>query len=429
MSQLAASETSRGPTRPQDLSVEFYEEPDAVAIHKRRGGGPSGFLALWLIGWTVGCFVVLVAVLDDPSPLMFAFAIPFWASWLLVAALLVWMWFGKETLLLRRHEALFLRTAFIRLTSRRVPRKEIRFFRECHTSFTENDEYLWGIEMVTLGKPVRFAFRLPDRERAWLIHQLNLFLDQTAPAGDSSSPATSAAALSLEKAADSPAAASLASADEDSLDDAEVLTLENTHANPPTDSRWQLIESVSQFDFEQRGRLHLGSIALLLFLNAFWNGIVSVFVLGLFGLMPFDNAPQGWEWWAMFVFLIPFEVIGLAFFAALMIGLLEPFRVTTWRFEQATIARRNRWPLFSRTRAWTVLTLDRLELRGQSDAAEPGFERFSKKNMGKSNETPFTLAFVTRENIDLCEIPELTEGEARWVARTILDRRANWFHN
>ncbi len=49
----------------------------------------------------------------------------------------------------------------------------------------------------------------------------------------------------------------------------------------------------------------MGAVAGLLFINAFWNGIVLVFVLALCGLMPMDDGPEGWEWWGMFVFLIP----------------------------------------------------------------------------------------------------------------------------
>src|SRR5262249_36595353 len=78
-------------------------------------------------------------------------------------------------------EAMFMRTAVIRLTSRVVPRREVQGFRECRSNYTENDVHLWGIEMLTLGKPVRFAFRLPDGERAWLIYQLNRFLQASGP--------------------------------------------------------------------------------------------------------------------------------------------------------------------------------------------------------------------------------------------------------
>src|SRR5438067_1848129 len=85
MNEPALPEMSRGPARPDRLTVDFYEGPDTLVVHKRRGGGPSVFLLLWLIAWTVGCVALLVHVLKEPSPGMFALAVPFWASWLFVA--------------------------------------------------------------------------------------------------------------------------------------------------------------------------------------------------------------------------------------------------------------------------------------------------------------------------------------------------------
>lgn len=409
-------DAARGPSRPEKLTVDFYEQSDALAIHKKRGGGPVVFLSLWLIGWTVGCVALLGAVIHAPAIGMFAFALPFWASWLFVAGVLAWSVFGKDTLLLRRDEAIFLRTALVKLSSRAVPRKEIQGFRECRSSHTENDEYLWGIEMVTLGKPVRFAFRLPDRERAWLIHQLNRFLETTDPRAPGDG-------LEIAETSDRPA---LAREDTCSAADGEPLTLERTFVDPPTDCDWRMVDDVGAFAYWQRGSLHLGTLAMLLFLNLFWNGIVSVFILSLFGLMPGGDAPQGGEWWGLFVFLIPFEAIGLGMFAGLVHALLEPSRHTLWRFEQSRIVRQTRWPIYSRTRAWDVLHLDRLELR-QHGCNGARRQQFLDIAGAAAAQAPFELAFVTLDNADLCEIDNLTEGEARWMARGVLERRPKWF--
>jgi hypothetical protein len=406
-------DVSQGPARPERLTVEFYEEPDTVVVHKRRGGGPWAFLLLWLLGWTVGCVLLLVQILKEPSLGMFAFAVPFWASWLLVAGLLVWMLFGKETLFLDRDEAIFRRTAFIRLSEIIVPRKEVQGFRECRSNHSENDKYLWGIEMVTLGKPVRFAFRLPDRERAWLIHQLNRFLEASGPDAP------------RQFLRPPPTIARNASSHESSFSKRapvapELLTFESTLAEPPTDCSWHLTEDSDAFALGQKGRLNIAALAILLFLNAFWNGIVSVFVMVLFGLMPINNAPQGWQWWGLFVFLIPFEAIGLVIFGALGFVVLEPWRRTAWRFDWDRIVRQTRWPVYCYTRAWQVLHLDRLELRRRrgSNSSAP---------TDLTGEMPFELAFVTSDNVDLCDIRKLTEGEARWLARIVLERRRNWF--
>ena len=222
MNELADSHAAPGPARPEKLSVDFYEEADGIAIHKRRGGGPGLFLLLWLTGWTVGCVVLVAQVIKEPAIGTFAFAVPFWASWLLVAGFLVWIQFGTETLLLRGDKVLFLRKAFITLSTRSVPRGEIQRFRECQSQHTENDQHLWGIEMVTIGKPLRFCFRLADQERDWLIHQLNLFLAATA-----SDPQPGASPL-LPEPPDETAAAGPATAEQPKA--REILAYETTLA-------------------------------------------------------------------------------------------------------------------------------------------------------------------------------------------------------
>jgi hypothetical protein len=181
MNEAVHSDAVRGPARPDSLTVDFYQEPDALVIRTRRGGGPWPFVLLWLIAWTAGCAALIIHLLHDPSLGMLLFALPFWASWLFVAGLLAWMMFGREALIVGPAAAVFVRTALVRLSTRVVPREEVQGFRACRSRHTENDESLWGIEMLTLGKPVRFAFQLPDREREWLLHQLNGFLATSLP--------------------------------------------------------------------------------------------------------------------------------------------------------------------------------------------------------------------------------------------------------
>ena len=113
-------------------------------------------------------------------------------------------------------------------------------------------------------------------------------------------------------------------------------------------------------------------------------------------------------------------------FVALVIVALEPYRYTIWRFEPSSIARKIRWPIYGHTRVWDVLRLSRLELR-YGGHVDRGIERLSNAPTNLSGETPFGLAFVSADNIDVCEIGNLTEGEARWIARVVLERRASWF--
>lgn len=393
------------PSRPETLTVVYLEEAGHLVIHKKRGCGSYWFLLLWLTGWTVGCIVLAVNIFSDPSLILFA--IPFWASWLVVASIVVWMRFGKETLIVGPDEVRFQRTAWIKLSTRVVPRAEVQSFQECRSSYTENDQYLWGIEMVTTGKPLRFAFRLPDRERAWLIHQLNRFIGST---GSGLEQPLSAQPF-MQRTGVVTAGPT-----------ARPLTYEETRPNPPFDCRWHMTEDFDDWIIERRGRLEWIAILGLLFINAFWNGIVSVFVLLLWGILPVNNAPQGWEWWGMFVFLIPFEVIGLAMFAALLMAFLEPFHEVTWRFERDTIGFTNRWPLIRRSKTWAMPDRVSLELRREAP------ENASASVASVLGDSPARqLTFVSPDKVDIVTINSLTEGEALWMARLVLDRRPQWF--
>ncbi len=408
----ASANDSPRPARPQRLTVDFYQEPDGILLRTRGGGGPQLFLMLWLTGWTVGCVVLIVHFLNEPSIGSFFFGVPFWVSWIAVFAMICWNRYGKETLLLRPDKAIFLRTVIVTLNSRAVPRSEIEGFRECRSIVQENDQYLWGIELVTLGKPVKLAFRLPDAERLWLVDQLNQYLTDTSADGAPLALATTAPTATPRRGAAS-----------NQLAGVQILTDERTLAEPPTDNRWGLTDDIASFELSTRGRFNIGSVLGMLFINAFWNGIVSVFVLALWGLMPGNHPrPAGVEWWGIFVFLIPFEVIGLVMLAALVMTLLEPLHVTRWIIDASAISREHRWLLVAFRRSWSVERLDRLELR-------PGNARLRSPKLSTSTDlsNQFQLALVAADNADVCTIDSLTKGEARWFGYLIRDRRSDWF--
>ncbi len=146
-------------TKPQALTVDFRESADGMAIIARQTNGGAGrFLLLWLIGWTVGCVFLVGLVSDNPSIGNLAFAVPFWAAWLAVSVILIWTFFGTETLLIRHDKVLFLRKAIMQLTTREVSVTDVTGIRSCRSRHQENDEYLWGIEVATVGRPIRFGF-------------------------------------------------------------------------------------------------------------------------------------------------------------------------------------------------------------------------------------------------------------------------------
>ncbi len=407
MSDQRNSRSTQIPTRPASLTVDLTQSPDGIAITTRQSrGAGGGFLLLWLIMWTVGCVFLAGTIIADPSLGTIMFAVPFFAAWLAVATFLVWSFFGTETLLVRRDRVLFLRKAFVQLTAKSIDAGDVQQFRTCRSSYQENDCYLWGIEVTTIGKPIRFGFRIPQQERLWLISELNAFLDLDGP--DAGSDTKTAATRQSESPVDSTR-----------------LTSANVRDEAPEDSSWLCDEGPTTVEFYQRGRLKILTVLGLLFINAFWNGIVSVFVMALWGVLPVDNGmPQGIEWWGMFVFLIPFEVIGLAMFAGLVLALAEPFRQTTWYVDQQQITHTIRWPVFRRTRIYECDAIDRLELRRSEDDEDQKKNRSSWTAWMDSGS--FDVTFVDDDNTDVCTIEGLTEGEARWMAGQVLECHPEW---
>jgi len=390
-------------SRPTKLVSTIENINGALTIGVPQRSGAGCFLVLWLTGWTVGCVFLLGMVLEDLSIGTIAFALPFWASWIFVAGLLAWWWFGLETVRICDDEVALTRTVFsFPLTERRIPLEEVKSARGCLSSYQENEEYLHGIEISTIGEPVQFGFRLPDQERLWLIQQINRVLD---------------ALLHRTKnhvATVEPAVTSRAH------------LYPMAEAKRPSDSTWDREDEFDAIVFSQSGRFAIVAVLGLLFLNAFWNGIVSVFVLGLIGFGPGGAAPpQGWEWWGLFVFLIPFEVIGAFMFLGLILSLADPLRRTRIEVGSEQIRERTRWLFVSVKRTWDIDLLNRCVPRRvkTKDSSRP----FRLDQQVASSHLNFEVALISPDNVDVCVLGPFTEGEARWISQAIYQEREHWF--
>jgi len=345
--------------------------------------------------WTIACGFLIVIVANEPTIGTIFFTLPFWASWLVVGIYLIWCFFGSETLLLRPDRVLFLRKAVVRLPVRDVPMSQSRRIRSCLSKHPENHQYLRCIEVQTTGKLIRFGFRIPSREKAWLIHQLNCFAACQVDANDSQS------VFEFVSNASSPVAAP-----------AILMTLHESRSEPAADTSWEQLDHADGVEFIQCGHLCVLELMDLLCINAFWNGIVTIHVLSLFGFRFADNdPPQGTEWWQTFVLLIPFVVLGLVMLAKLVAVLMEWFRRTSWRFVHDEMTTQIRWPCFSRTQRCDLNTVHHLELRPYAgNQSGMVILKTALRMIANSN---FQLVFVSKTNVDQCSIPGLTKHEAR----------------
>ncbi len=406
--------TPRPPAKPARLTIRFVESGDRLVFtYRRRGWGKGGFLLLWLIGWTVGCVFLAGIVIRDPSIQNILFGIPFWASWIFVFCWLLNTFFGRDYVGLDATGVDFVRRVIVPIRSRHVPLTEIERFEICSKVVdSESNQVEWGIEMQTLGRPVRFAWGLDAEERQWLQHQLNACLAALSGSDVETIAATSEPPSQEHSQADSEEPA------------AEVLTPSTTAAEPPSDCRWERTDDFAAITFTQRGRFSLSAFFGLLFINAFWNGIVSVFVFQLwFGQG--NGVPNGIGWWGMFAFLIPFEVIGAVMFLALVAVVLEPLRRTSWRFDDALIDCRVKWLGLGPIRQYWVDGLDRIELVGMRRSGRA--KRRTQASLFSDEDADKKLVFIDEANAEVCTIRHLTEGEARWISDVVQRERSIWF--
>ncbi|MBL9125375.1 MAG: hypothetical protein JNG90_17185 [Planctomycetaceae bacterium] len=348
---------------------------------------------------------------------MLLFALPFWSSWLFVAAMVVWMFLGRETLEVDAQGVRVGRRAILRFGRREIPLQELRGFEVgAKVVSSENGSTEDCLSVQTLGKPVELFAGLPTTELHWLVAQLRQLLPASvrlraaAPADDE---------LGVDDAN--------AATEEEPIVFVKGTPLSRQRVEPPSDTDWQLNDDFDALVFVNRGRWQWASVLGLLFINCFWNGIVGVFVLVLLGVMP-GNGPQGWERVGLGIFLIPFEAIGLAMFVGLVLVVLEPVRRLAWRFGAHAIECRLSWLGVGRTWKYAFEKLSRLEIQ----PAEPSKSSFQRKMATPAigtNDTSWqhALRFVDSENRVLCEVDTLTEGEARWMADRVRRKYPRWF--
>ncbi|MCA1686427.1 MAG: hypothetical protein LC745_10725 [Planctomycetia bacterium] len=134
--------------------------------------------------------------------------------------------------------------------------------------------------------------------------------------------------------------------------------------------------------------------------------------MGVFALQLFRNFQRN-----LFLFLIPFEAIGLALFVSWVVTLTAPFRAEKRIVGRDGLAARVSVLGLGRTKRVGADEVGRIELRNDPRG------RLASNNVsqGQDNDTPYWLRFVGRDGLDLLVIASLTEGEARWIGGATCD--------
>ena len=183
--------------------------------------------------------------------------------------------------------------------------------------------------------------------------------------------------------------------------------------------------------FSRRGRCSWSMLGGVLFINLFWNGIVSVFLVGVFNPGAMGGESLGTVGRvAMGVFLVPFVGIGITMLGGLLACLAAPFSTEWARFGRRELRA-----------GWTIVGLPwarRYDLSGVVgvEVNRDGRARRLQRNqidvrrplrMGETVEGPVRkVALVDANGRRVFEMDGLTVGEADWWAQTLVDAYRGW---
>ena len=362
-SEAVSVEGTRSPAgaaiSPEGHSVRIEQMGDDVVLRDRQGPVASilfwGFLFLW---WVVLAGFVR-HVVSEPNLEIILFAAPFFSTWFFVLlgfCLRSCVRLGPDGLEESRNILGLRWSHHFRLD-------EINGVTEYEDGVdSEGNRGLGGLKIVTVGRSIRFARCAKSEERQWLIALLEGHL-KTLQDGSTADRGSSAAA----------------------------------EPRRPSDSEITLQRDSDRLVFVRKSSGRVGTLVGMTFLNLFWNGLVAGFLLQL--VKHFE--------WGLFLFLIPFEVIGAVILVVWLSALALLWRRREWVFHPQSITARASILGLGRTSTFDPQCLDRIELRKgmQSRIGLPDDEDVRS----------FALGFVDGEGWDVFAIDELTEREARWI--------------
>jgi len=460
-------------------------------VNARRHWGVAAFLLLWLTIWTIGCIALASVVITQFSFFMLMFALPFWVAEIVVLVILGTMIAAREEFLLDSAGVSYRYSIFGLTASRRiVPLSEITSFSgEFDVSSSDDGEAKPMLErrghslrMHTVGKPLRFITGITREERDWLVHVLNESLasvkryygpivrEEGAPTSTAAIPSPAELPPVLELR---PPSATKVPAPSDTTwrqrDDFDSIAFSQR----------------GRITLASLGGILFATVFWNGIVGVFVAGLLGFLPDGNKG-----GFADGMSWWCLFFFLIPFELIGLLLILAFIGVLLEPFRLTRWIFQRAAVIHRTTYFGIGRGRQYEISELDRLELRKRDDddndddldeedkneegeltdktqsaeslegktpessipqadesssppepSASERFEsarkrmkrRHKQQQLGNesfgddTNAITFNLALIDYNGADVCQIKDLSLGEACWMADVILRERSGWF--
>lgn len=380
--------------RPDRLQTSVDMVGDGLRVTRSKRNLVVGcFLSVWLTGWTAGCVMLTTMAIAQREPFLFLFSIPFWAAWFFCVAILGGAVLSRELLTLDSYGLKVSKRAGLWGKTLKIPLSDLRTILVPNAdAVAPNTEP--GLVCHGRHQVVEFGQGLPRPELAWLA----AVLEETR--------------VRLQDWAGPP------------LED-----ISNDLA-PPAETAWTSEIEYDDLVLAKRGRWQAAAIGGLLFVTIFWNGIVSVFVALLLGLMPGEGAPDGMEWWFLFLFLIPFELIGLALIAGLAATIAAPFRREVWKFGRSEITHRVTWFGIGRVKSFEPPRDGRIEAMPMTVSNDESPSLGSRTDDGSplpaSLAARFQVQVIDSRDVEVCTIASLTDLESRWIADLLRRERPEY---
>jgi hypothetical protein len=232
----------------------------------------------------------------------------------------------------------------------------------------------------------------------------------------------------------------------------DALQPEPEVVEPSSDSRIEMYPHPDAIEFVWRGRWSLTTLAWTTLVHLFWNGLVAVAIYQL--VIRYASLPA-------FLFVCPFAGVGLICGIAWLLAITAPAWQLTWTFGERKITRHLSvsdedaivfeagW-----AKRFDIQPPVRIELQRtlkQTNEFEVGWGRQSDVQTSDGNLDPIelqraakeartrswwlflshpdgdhTLRFRDQADKELLAIHGLTEGDARWLADTLLRAFPSW---
>lgn len=415
---------SSPPSQPKQLSFYAQFESDRLELKLRAGSTAIGcFMLFFLAGWSVGAGLLIWRISEEPKVETLLFAVPFWIGWFFAACFAASSMFGREIFRLDVRRAMYQkRMLLLRWARVEMPLEElVRFGTVDDETQSATGQSGVVIELRTVGRPIRFGSTLLKPERDWLRHTLNqkLYSWQRTTNRKPVLP-VEAAKIGFGR----PLAGELLS---DETKERSFRTAADPALEPPSDSRWRVRDGFDSVRYSLRGRFTPGAIFGLLFINLFVNGILGIFAKQVYWPEPAERL-YGIEWLYRFLFLKPLELVGLVLVLVLLLVIIEPVRVWSWRVARDRLVWKLTWFGIGLRKTYKFDRIDRLEVRRITPKTEraPKMLRLATLWAPQGHVT-YDVAFLAADGKVVAEVEGLTLGEAGWMADSLIRKHPDWF--